>query len=320
MQLERRYEMNRHMLLCADMLRKMLRSILLLLVVLSATFAMLRAVPGGPFDGERELPPKAAAAISSYYGTDKSLWESYVHYLRSLIGGDLGPSFRQLGWSVRELIADKLLTSVELGAYGILFAVAVGVTSGSMAALYGRGIWRRIFWRISTIFVCLPSFASGPIGNYIFACKLHWLRATGWDQWRCKILPPITLGFFHGAIIARLTYKSMAKEFCRPYVRTALAKGLSRGAVFRKHIFRNGIAPVIAHLGPSCAAMLSGAFAVESIFHIPGLGRLFVESIGNRDYGIVTGIVLTYAALILLCNFIADIALVTINPQLRRHG
>jgi oligopeptide transport system permease protein len=205
--------------------------------------------------------------------------------------------------------------SLELGAYALLLAACIGIGIGSMAALYPQKLRSRFSMAAAMVFICAPSFALGPILGSIFACKLHWFRAMGWDSWRCKVLPAITLGVFHAAFIGRLTCKSMAKEFQRPYVRTALAKGLSAGAVFRKHIFRNGIGPTIAYLGPTSAGVLSGTFAVESIFHIPGLGRLFVESMGNRDYGIVTGIVLTYAAMIIFFNFIADAALAIVNPQ-----
>ncbi|MDR2667857.1 MAG: ABC transporter permease [Puniceicoccales bacterium] len=307
--------MYRPLQICLKLLRKATRSALLLLIVVTAAFAMMRAVPGGPFDGERELPPQARAAIESYYGSDKSPLVSYFHYLTNAIGGDLGPSFRQLGWSVGELISDKIGASLELGAYAILLAICIGVPIGSMAALHPRKLGSRLSMAGTTLFLCAPSFALGPILSCIFARNLHWFRAMGWDDWRCKVLPAITLGLFHAAFIARLTHKSMAKEFCRPYVRTALAKGLSMGMVFRRHIFRNGIGPTVAYLGPTCAGVLSGTFAVENIFHIPGLGRLFVESMCNRDYGIVTGVVLTYAAMIIACNFLADCALVMINPQ-----
>jgi oligopeptide transport system permease protein len=167
----------------------------------------------------------------------------------------------------------------------------------------------------ATVLICIPSFAFGPLLCQIFALRLHWFRVMGWSGWRCKILPIVTLGIIQASFLARLTRRSLAGEFARPYVRTARAKGLSESAIFWKHIFRNGIGPTIAYIGPICAALLSGTFAIENIFHIPGLGRLFIESIGNRDYGVVTGIVLLYALLILVCNFLADTLLAAIGPR-----
>ena len=308
-------KMGRALQICSRLLRKAARSVALLLLVLTVTFAMVRTVPGGPFDGERELTPQARLAIESYYGTDRSAVRSYFSYLGNALRGDLGPSYRQLGWSVRELISDKMKASLELGTYALLLAIAIGVPIGSMAALHPQRFPSKLAMALAMIFICAPSFALGPILSCIFSGKLHWFRAMGWDSWRCKVLPTVTLGLFHAAFIARLTCKSMANEFSRPYVRTARAKGLSMGAVFRRHIFRNGIGSTIAYLGPTCAGVLSGTFAVESIFHIPGLGRLFIESMWNRDYGIVTGVVLTYAAMILCCNFFADAAIAIINPN-----
>lgn len=295
--------------------QRLLRSTVLLLCVLTSVFALLRAVPGGPFDGERELPPEATAALQAHYGTDKSFLRSYFRYVGRTVRGDLGPSFRQLGWSVNELLADKARASFELGAYAFLLAILLGVPWGCWAAFYPDKFFCRTSMSAATVLICIPSFALGPLLCQIFSLRLHWLRVMGWSGWRCKVLPTITLGLIQAAFLARLTRRSLACEFARPYVRTARAKGLSEGAIFWKHVFRNGIGPIIAYVGPICAALLSGTFAVENIFHIPGLGRLFIESIGNRDYGVVTGIVLLYSLLILICNFFADTLLAAIGPR-----
>jgi oligopeptide transport system permease protein len=212
-------------------------------------------------------------------------------------------------------LADKVRVSFELGAYAFLLALLLGIPWGCQAARYPEKFFSRSAMAVATVLICIPSFALGPILDHIFALRLHWFRVMGWCGWRCKVLPSVTLGIIQAAFLARLTRRSLAGEFARPYVRTARAKGLSESAVFWKHILRNGIGPTIAYLGPTCAALLSGTFAVESIFHIPGLGRLFIESIGNRDYGLVTGIVLLYALLIIVCNFFADVLLAAIGPR-----
>jgi oligopeptide transport system permease protein len=296
--------------------RKLPGSIFILWAVVTITFAMLRAVPGGPFDCERELPPQAQSAIRAHYDPETPVFRQYLQYLSRILHGDLGPSYRHGGWTVNELLADKLAASCELGCYSLLLATAVGVGWGCRSALGDFRSSSSSSPIFSTVLLCVPTFVLGPLLGYIFSQKLHWLSAMGWHCIRDKILPTVTLATFHGAFIGRLTRQSMLAEFSRSYVRTALAKGLSLRQTFRRHIFPNGIQPVIAYLGPTCSGVLSGTFVVENVFHIPGLGRLFVESIGNRDYTVVTGVVFVYAVLIILCNLLADTMISFLNPRI----
>ncbi|MDR2576769.1 MAG: ABC transporter permease [Puniceicoccales bacterium] len=298
-------------MIAVALLRRFIGTCAVLLAVLTAIFAMLRAVPGGPFDCERELPREAQAVIRANYDPQLPLMRQYIQYISRILHGDLGPSYRHCGWSVNELLFRALPVSFELGAYAMLLAISTGILWGCRAS-------RKPFCgsdAASTFLICIPTFVLGPVLGHIFAHKLHWFNAMGWCGWKSKILPTITLAAPHAAFVARLTRRSMLAEYARPYVRTAHAKGLREVQVFWRHIFLNGMQPVIAYLGPTCAAVLSGTFVAESVFHIPGMGKLFIESIGNRDYTLITGIVLVYAILIVLCNFIADSLLLWIAPR-----
>jgi oligopeptide transport system permease protein len=303
--------------LLLGLFRRIFGAAWVLLLVVTAVFLLLRTVPGGPFDAERELPPQALRAIGEYYRPENSFLNQYGHYLYNVLHGDLGPSYRQVGWSVRELLAEKMWVSFELGFYALTVAVGLGVLWGSAAAIRSRNGERSASMGLCTVLLCIPTFVLGPLANDLLAHRLHWFHTMGWEGWRCKVLPALVLGLIHGAAIARLTRQSMGAEYARPYVRTARAKGLGPLRVFCKHVFRNGIQPVVGYLGPVCAAVFSGTFVVENCFHIPGLGRLFIESIGNRDHTLIVGIVLLYAMLIQLCNLVADIFLGILNPRLR---
>jgi oligopeptide transport system permease protein len=297
--------------------RRLLGSVPVFLLAATAIFGMLHGVPGSPFDGERELPLPVAQSMQSHYGTDQSLSRQYLRYMAHICRGNLGPSFRHPGWSVNELIGDKMAISFELGTESLLLAMALGIGWGCWAALHPNSWICR--WNRCTMvgLLCVPTFVLGPILNDIFVHRLHWFGAMGWQGWHSKVLPVITLALGQLAAIGLLTQRAMEGQMSQLYVRTAKAKGLRPFQVFFRHIFRNGIQPIIAYLGPTCATVLSGTFIVENIFHVPGLGCLFIDSITNRDYTVVSGIVLLYAGLIILCNLIADIALALINPRIR---
>jgi oligopeptide transport system permease protein len=297
------------------LLRRFLGTLAVLWLVLTLTFAMLRCIPGGPFDAERELPEQAARALQESYGRGPVLVQ-YGRYLERALRGDLGPSFRQSGWSVRELIAAKWHVSFELGCYTMAFAAAGGIALGCVLLLDRRGWLRRLGLRGCTILLCIPSIVLGPLLNYLLSYRLHWFPSVGWDCWRSKILPVCTLAPCYLAALAQITWQGMRTEYGRAYVRTARAKGLGEGQVFFRHVLANGIQPAIAYLGPTCSGVLSGTFVVENVFHIPGLGRLFMEAIGGRDYTVIVGVVLFYALLISLCNLVADALLALLNPRL----
>jgi oligopeptide transport system permease protein len=297
-------------------LRRVLAIIPMGLLVLTFTFFMLRYVPGGPYDGERELPREARAEIMSYYDRDQPVLSQYARYLGKIMRGDLGPSYCQVGWSVRELMVDRIGVSLELGFYALTLAMSIGCILGLFQAVNHGKLCDRWLAGAEVFFICVPTFVLGPLLCYIFVYHLRWFDAFGWSDWRNKILPVVTLSLQYVAFLGRLTRQSMHEQSTQLYVRSARAKGLTPGQIFRRHIFPNGISPVIAYLGSTCAGVLGGTFVVENLFNIPGLGRLFIQAITNRDYTVISGILLVYVALIVVCNLVSDLILVAIDPRI----
>lgn len=297
-------------------IKRLLESIPVLLIIASLTFFMLRMAPGGPFDQEKALPADVEASLKAYYGLDKPLKDQYIQYLKNLfLKGDLGPSFKYPGWSVNEIIAEKLPVSFELGVYALILALIVGITSGMVAALNKSNFLDNLSMGTAMVGICLPSFVIGPVLLLIFAIKIPLFNASGWDEFSDRVLPSITLAIFYTAYIARLTRGSMVDALSQDYIRTAKAKGLSKTRIALVHALRNSLSPIISYLGPAMAGLISGSFVIETIFHIPGLGRFFVMAAFNRDYTLVLGTVLCYAIAIVFFNLLSDIILIWINPR-----
>lgn len=276
---------------------------------------MLHVAPGGPFDQEKPLPADIEANLKAYYGLDKPVIEQYFQYLKNLLHGNLGPSFKYPGWSVNEIIANKIPVSIELGLYSLIIALFFGVIIGIIASLNQNTYLDYIPMGLAMIGICLPSFVIGPLLILLFAIKLEWFHTSGWNDMSDRILPSITMAVFYTAYLARLTRSSMLDVLHQDYIRTAKAKGLSPARVTFIHAFRNALPPVISYLGPALAGLISGSFVIETVFNIPGLGQFFVQAAFNRDYTLVLGTVLCYAIAIIVFNLIADIFLVLLNPK-----
>ena len=298
-------------------LRRFFEALPLLFVIITVTFFLIHLTPGGPFDDEKAIPPEVRKALNAHYGLDDPLWEQYFRYLGNLIKGDLGPSFRYPGWDVSELILAKIPVSIELGLYSLLIAVTVGILTGVVASLKPNSFSDYLTMGGAMVGICLPTFVLGPLLVLVFALHLEWLNVSGWFVFRDKILPSLTLGLFYAAYIARLTRGSMLEVRNEEYIRTARAKGLSEWRVTLCHGLRNGILPVVNFLGPASAGLISGSFVVETIFHIPGLGRFFVNAAFNRDYTMVMGTVFFYATLLIFLNLLVDIIQTYLNPRVR---
>jgi len=295
----------------------LLEIIPVLWVVASITFFMARVVPGGPFDRERSLTPEAAEANMAYFGLDQPLPVQYCHYLWNLVHGDLGPSLQNPGWSVNELLAQKAPISAELGLWALVVALVVGVPAGVLAASRPRTWVDYAPMSLAMLGICLPTFVLGPILILVFGLKLEWVNVNGWFTASDRILPAITLGLYFAAFLARLTRGSLLEARQQDYVRTARAKGCSPTRVLLVHALRNALAPVVAFLGPTIAGLVTGSFVVESIFQIPGIGRLFVEAALDKDYPLLIGVTVLFATLLLLCNWFADLVLAYLNPKAR---
>ena len=297
--------------------RRLLQTIPVLFVIVTATFFMVRFVPGGPFTAEKAIPPEILRNLEAHYGLDQPLWRQYVTYLGSVVRGDLGPSFKYPNRTVNEIIGDKLPVSLELGGLALVIALTLGLTLGVLAAVRRNSWLDYLATSTGLLGICVPTFVLGPLLVLFFAIHLGWLNASGWYGPADRVLPALTLGFVYAAYIMRLTRGGMLEVLNQDFIRTARAKGASESRIVFRHALRGGLLPVVAFLGPGIAGILTGSFVIETIFQIPGLGREFVNSAFNRDYTLVLGTVILYATLIVVCNLVVDVVQVWLNPRLK---
>ena len=288
-----------------------------LLIIITATFFMIRFVPGGPFTAEKAVPPEILKNLNAHYGLDRPLYRQYFDYLGNLMRGDLGPSFKYPNRTVNEILGDKLPTSLELGFFSLVVALSVGITLGTLAAVR-RNTWvDYLCSSFAMLGICVPTFVLGPLLVLTFAISVHWVNASGWYSPADRILPCLVLGCVYAAYVARLTRGGMLEILNQDYIRTARAKGAGEARVVFKHALRGGLLPVVSFLGPAIAGILTGSFVIETIFQIPGLGREFVNSAFNRDYTLVLGTVILYATMLILLNLATDVLQVWLNPKLK---
>ncbi|HJX34639.1 MAG TPA: ABC transporter permease subunit [Desulfatiglandales bacterium] len=293
-------------------------SIPVLLIVITVTFFFIRAAPGGPFDTEKAVPPEIMKNLNEYYNLDKPLFSQYLDYLKRLVHGDFGPSFRHSNRTVTEMILTGLPVTFELGIYAILIAVFIGILAGLSASLRPNSLQDYIPMSFAMTGICMPTFLLGPLLVLVFGIWFEWLPVSGWNTlYGDKILPSITLGTAYAAYIARLTRGGMLEIMYQDFIRTARAKGLSEITVVTRHALKGGLLPVVSFLGPAIAGLLSGSFVVETIFQIPGLGRFYVQAAFNRDYTMILGTTILYSALIILFNLLSDILTTWLDPRLR---
>ena len=297
--------------------RRLLQTIPVLFVIITATFFMVRFVPGGPFTSERALPPEILRNLEAHYGLDQPIWRQYTNYLGRILRGDFGPSFKYSNRTVNEIIGDKLPVSLELGGLALGVALLIGLPLGVLAAVRRNSWLDYLASSTGMLGICVPTFVLGPLLVLFFAIHLRWVNASGWYDWTDRVLPALTLGFVYTAYLMRLTRGGMLEVLNQDYIRTARAKGASELRVVLRHALRGGSLRVISFLGPAVAGILTGSFVIETIFQIPGLGREFVNSAFNRDYTLVLGTVILYASLIVVCNLIVDVVQVWLNPKLK---
>jgi oligopeptide transport system permease protein len=302
-------------------LGRLLQAIPVLLIVISATFLLVHSAPGGPFSADKAVPPEVIRALEAQYNLDQPLWQQYLSYLGDVLQVDLGPSFKYSGRTVNELIAAGLPATAELALYAMLVALVIGVSAGVLAAIRPNTMQDYLPMSAAMLGICMPSFLLGPLLVLVFGIHLEWLPVSGWgDIPGDKILPAITLGTGYAAYIARLSRGGMLEVLSQDYIRTARAKGLSEPLIIFKHALRGGLIPVVAFLGPAFAGLLGGSFVVETIFQIPGLGRFYVQAAFNRDYTMILGMTIFFAALITLFNLLSDMLALWLNPKLRQQG
>lgn len=297
--------------------KRLCLSLVTIFIVITATFFLMRLMPGGPFDGEKNLLPEIKASLEAKYGLDKSLGEQYVKYLKDLLHGELGPSMKYKGRTVQEIIGYSFPSSAKLGAVTIVAALTVGILLGILAALkYGK--WPdSLCMVLATLGVTVPNFVIATLLMYVFGVKLKLVQITGLNSWKSFILPTIALAGYSIAFISRLTRSKLLEVLKSDYIRTAKAKGVNGRNIIFKHALRNSLIPIITYLGPLIAGILTGSFVIEKIFAIPGLGREFVQTITNRDYTSILGVTIFYSTLLIMCNLIVDIMYVIIDPRIK---
>ena len=297
-------------------LKRIALAILTVWVVITITFFVSRAVPGGPFASEKAITPAAKAALEAKYGLDKPLMEQYGTYLKDIVTEfDFGPSLKNRGRDVIDVIADGMSTSAELGLTAAAIALATGVVLGAVAALRRNKLIDRVIMVFTTAFISMPSFIMGTLLLILFAVEWKILPANG-NADGGLILPIITLSLSPMANITRLTRSSMLDVLGQDYIRTAKAKGVSGGKIIFGHALKNALIPVITYFGPMLAYIVTGSLVVEQIFAVPGIGRTFVSSITDRDYPMIMGTTIVLAALIVIMNMVSDILYKVVDPRI----
>ncbi len=299
--------------------RRLLGAIPTLFVLMALAFFLIRLAPGGPFDSEKVLLPEIEANLRAAYHLDEPLYQQFARYLGNLLRGDFGPSFQYRDLTVTELIMTGFPISLRLGAGAMVFAVIFGVLAGSVAALWQNSRTDYAVMAVSMTGISVPSFVMAPLLVLVFAVYLGWLPAggLGGGSLRNMVLPVVSLALPQIAYIARLTRGSLIEILRSNFIRTAKAQGLPMGKILLVHALKPALLPVVSYLGPATAAVITGSVVIEQIFGIPGLGRFFVQGALNRDYTLVMGIVVFYGALIVVFNFLVDLAYAWLDPKVR---
>ncbi|MEO8656713.1 MAG: oligopeptide ABC transporter permease OppB [Ramlibacter sp.] len=300
-------------------LRRLLATIPTLLAVITVSYLLVHAAPGGPFDNERVVSAAVLANLQAKYHLDLPPWQQYLHYLNNLVHGDLGASFRYADWSVNDLVAKALPVSLAIGGAALLISFVVGVGLGIAAALRQNSMADYCVMLVGNLGSVVPSFVIGPVLVLVFALWLHWLPAGGWDNFapRFMILPVALLTFINVATIARVMRGSLIEVLHSNFIRTARAKGLPTRVVVLRHAIKPALLPVVSLLGPLAIGSITAALVTETIFSLPGIGRLIVNGAANRDYTLVLGLVVLITVLAVLLNLLVDLAYAALDPKIR---
>jgi oligopeptide transport system permease protein len=299
------------------MLRRLASLPVVLLCVITLTFFLMRLSPGGPFDSERKLPPAIEHQLLAKYSLDGPLLWQYTGYLGDLLHGDLRLSTKYRNRSVNEILAQTLPVTLALGTTALALALLGGIWLGAFAAARPDTVAEGAALTMTLLSISLPSFVLGPLLILFFSIWLGWLPVGGWGTFPQLLLPAVTLAIPYAAVIARLLHDSLRETLCEDFIRTARAKGLSETAVIYRHALRVAILPVVSYLGPLAANLLTGSIVVETIFHIPGAGGFFVNSILNRDGFLLGGVVIVYCVMLMVFNLIVDLSYRQLDRRIR---
>ena len=312
------------------LVKRIAMGLVTLWLVITITFFLIHMLPGDPFQSEKAIPPKVKENLMAKYHLDRPLGEQYVEYLKNIAKGDLGSSMKVRGRTVNDVINQSFLTSADLGARSIIFALVLGIPLGIIAALKRGKYQDRLAMIVAIIGISVPSFVlAGLMQKYFvdihngflidngFLPEFFRIRLSGWDSPEKKILPVVALGLYTVALIARLLRDKMIEVMGQDYIRLAVAKGVKPKNIVFKHALRNAILPIITIMGPTIAAVLTGSFVIEKMFSIPGLGKYFVDSINDRDYTMVLGVTVFYAIFLIIMMIIMDIVYALVDPKIK---
>ena len=312
------------------LVKRIAMGLVTLWLVITITFFLIHMLPGDPFQSEKAIPPKVKENLMAKYHLDRPLGEQYVEYLKNIAKGDLGSSMKVRGRTVNDVINQSFLTSADLGARSIIFALVLGIPLGIIAALKRGKYQDRLAMIVAIIGISVPSFVlAGLMQKYFvdihngflidngFLPEFFRIRLSGWDSPEKKILPVVALGLYTVALIARLLRDKMIEVMGQDYIRLAVAKGVQPKNIVFKHALRNAILPIITIMGPTIAAVLTGSFVIEKMFSIPGLGKYFVDSINDRDYTMVLGVTVFYAIFLIIMMILVDIIYVLVDPKIK---
>lgn len=301
--------------------KRLLQGVVVVFVLETITFFLVRLLPGNPFLGDRKLPAHILEQLNSLYGLDQSAWVQYFNYWKGiLLHGDFGPSLIREGVQVSSIIAQAFPVSLELGLLGMAVAVLLGIPAGMLSAYWHNRRADTLIMFCAMAGICIPTFVLAPVLGLTLGMHVPGLSVAGWDDPLCIVLPALTLGLVNAAYLARLTRGGMLEVLSQDFIRTARAKGAGPLRLLFVHALRSGLLPAISYLGPAFAALITGSFVVETCFQVPGMGLHFVNATTDRDYFLIQGLVLCYGILIILANLTVDILLVILNPRLRSQG
>ncbi|SAK65535.1 binding-protein-dependent transport system inner membrane protein [Caballeronia hypogeia] len=300
-------------------LRRVLLTLPTLLIVITVCYLLLHATPGGPFDGERKVSAEVLANLNAKYHLGEPLWKQYLLYLDGLLHGDLGASFRYADWSVNDLVLRALPVSLAVGGVAMLLAIVVGVALGVVAALRRNTIADYALMLVSNAGNVFPSFVLGPVLILVFAILLKWLPAGGWNDFelRYMALPVLLLAMINVATVGRVTRASLIEVLNTNYIRTARAKGLPMRTIVLRHALKPTLIPVVSVIGPLAISSITAAVVTESVFSLPGIGKLIVNGAANRDYTLVLGLVVLVTVVAVLLNLLVDLAYAWLDPKIR---
>ena len=298
-------------------IHKSIYAFVVVALLATITFFMIRLAPGGPFSQDRSFDPALVKVLNERYHFDKPMIQQYFLYIGGVLSGDFGPSLKQKNRTVREIITRHLPPSLVLGMLALFFAIIIGCVAGLISSLRPNTSWDYWCMGLAVMGISLPAFVFGPLLQMFFSRYLHWFPVAGYGDVSQLILPALTLSLPFAARFARLMRSGMLEVLSQDFIRTARARGVKPFNVIRIHALRGGMLPVLSYLGPAVAAITTGSLVVEQIFAIPGLGREFVQSALNRDYFLVMGTVIVYGTFIVICNLAADMLYAFLDPRVR---